>query len=106
MRRVAKLQLDNARLDLLTLTHRLTRAYESEGVYAPHEIENDVTSLATLHATSSEAAPLVETLLYAIEETQANHEIDEVAREAAFVRGISALKALIPHFPCTGSAIS
>lgn len=93
-------------LDLLTLTHRLTRAYESEGIYSSDEIENDVTSLATLHATSAEAAPIVETLLYAIEDTQANYGIDETAREAAFMRGITALKALLPYFPCTGSAIS
>lgn len=93
-------------LDVLTLTHRLTRAYEAEGVYSSREIENDVTSLATLHATDAEAAPLVETLLYAIEETQAHHGIDEAASDAAFARGIAALKALIPYFPGTGNAIS
>lgn len=93
-------------LDVLTLTHRLTRAYEGEGVYTPQEIENDVTALATLHATNSEAAPIVETLLYAMEDTQANYGIDEMAMEAAFVRGADAIRALIPFFPCTGNAIS
>jgi len=93
-------------LDVLTLTHRLTRAYQNECIHEPHEIEDDVTSLATLHATEPKAAPLVETLLFAIEETQANAGFDEVAADAAFVRGNEALRALIPFFPSTGSAIS
>lgn len=106
MRPAFEIRGSDVSLDLLTLTHRLTRAYESEGVYSSDEVENDVTSLATLHATNAEAAPIVETLLYAIEDTQANFGIDEIAREAAFVRGFTALKALIPYFPCTGVAIS
>lgn len=93
-------------LDILTLTHRLTRAYENEGIHEPQEIENDVTSLATLHSTTPEAAPLVETLLFAIEETQANAGINEAAADAVFTRGREALRALIPFFPSTGRAIS
>ncbi len=97
---------DDVRLDVLTLTHRLTRAYENEGVYTSREIESDVTSLVTLHATNAEAAPIVETLLYALEETQENFGFDEAAMGAAFLRGIDALRALVPFYPCTGTAIS
>jgi len=106
MRLAVDRQTGDESLDVLTLTHRLTRAYESEGAYASDEIEDDVTSLATLHATNQEAAPIVEELLYAIEDTQALYGIDDVAADAAFVRGTIALRALIPFFPCTGRAIS
>ena len=101
-----KLRDDQLGLDVLTLTHRLTRAYENEGVHTSEEIENDVTSLVTLHATNAEAAPIVETLLYALEETQENYGFDEAAMGAAFLRGIDALRALVPFYPCTGKAIS
>ncbi len=93
------------KLDVLTLTNRLTRAYENERLHDPHEIENDVTSLATLHLTNPEAAPLVEALLFAIEDTQAYGGIDDIAAFAAFARGSDALRALIPFFPCTGTAV-
>ncbi len=97
---------EGKQLDVLTLTHRLTRAYENEGVYTKQEIEDDVTSLVTLHATNVEAAPIVETLLYALEETQAHYGRDEVAMGAAFLLGLEALQALVPFYPCTGNAIS
>jgi len=106
MRLAVDRQANDVSLDVLTLTHRLTRAYENEGNYEPHEIENDVTWLATLHTTNQEAAPIVEAFLYAIEDTQANDGIDNVAADAAYVRGSKALEALIPFFPCTGRAIS
>ncbi len=101
-----KLRDETLGLDVLTLTHRLTRAYQNEGVYTPSEIENDVTSLVTLHATNAEAAPIVETLLYALEEAQENYGFDKEAMGAAFLRGIEALQALVPFYPCTGRAIS
>ena len=93
-------------LDVLTLTHRLTRAYQNEGVHTRQEIEDDVTSLVTLHTTNAEAAPIVEHLLHALEEAQANFGIDEAAMGAAFLRGVEALRALVPFYPCTGNAIS
>lgn len=96
---------DQARLDVLTLTHRLTRAYENEGVYTPQEIENDVTSLVTLYATNAEAAPIVEMLLFALEETQEYYGNDEAAMGAAFLRGVEALRALASFYPCKGIAI-
>lgn len=101
-----KLRDNDIGLDVLTLTHRLTRAYENEGFYTPTEIENDVTSLVTLHATNADAAPIVETLLNALEETQENYGTDEAAMGAALLRVIESLRALVPFYPCTGTAIS
>lgn len=106
MRLAVDRQSDDVSLDLLTLTHRLTRAYENERVYAPHEIENDVTLFVRLHETNPEAAPIVEALLFAIEDTQAHEGIDDFAADAAFARARDALRALTPYFPCTGNAIS
>jgi len=97
---------ERAGLDVLTMTHRLTRAYQNEGIYTPQEIENDVTSLATLHATNEQAAPIVETLLFALEDTQANFGFDEEAVGDAFLRGLAALQALAPFYPCSGTRIS
>ncbi len=106
MRLAVDRQANDVSLDELTLTHRLTRAYENEHVYAPHEIENDVTLFVRLHATNPEAAPIVEALLRAIEDTQAHEGIDNFAADAAFARASDALRALTPFFPYTGRAIS
>ena len=106
MRLAVDRQANDVSLDVLTLTHRLTRAYENERVYAPHEIENDVTLLATLHATNPEAAPIVEALLVAIEDTQAHDGIDNVAADAAFVRGKRRASSTDSFLPVHRAAIS